>query len=334
MEETTKPLVSVIVPVYNAEKYIDRCVQSILCQTCEDFELILVNDGSKDASGTLCDAFASRDSRIKVIHQDNSGVSSARNAGLDIATGRYVMFADSDDYIENNMIQELICIMRPDTDLSVAATTMVWEDKQTTYSIEDGVYTTGQILEDFCLEKFPVICLSGPCAKLYRREIIQQHAIRFDIQMRLGEDTVFNMHFLEHGRSIATTGQTRYFYVRDNQDSLFSKFRDNWYSDSMKSMQSQYAAAKMHQCTEKAIAHIEKKYVMDFLPRIVTAVRTAGKESCLRYMRNVSGDPLFRNHIGLYRANIKQYICMKLVMNGRYETVYRIMHFIYSKQIQ
>ena len=97
--ETMTPLLSVIVPVYNVEKYLSRCIDSILSQTFTDFELILVDDGSPDNCGSICDEYAKKDKRIIVIHQQNRGVSSARNKGLDIARGEYVTFVDSDDQI-------------------------------------------------------------------------------------------------------------------------------------------------------------------------------------------------------------------------------------------
>lgn len=91
---------SIIVPVYKVEKYLERCVESIINQTFEDFELILIDDGSPDRCGAICDEYAAEDERIKVIHQKNQGVSVARNAGLDVATGDYICFVDSDDWIE------------------------------------------------------------------------------------------------------------------------------------------------------------------------------------------------------------------------------------------
>ena len=95
--------ISIIVPVYNVEKYLEKCIDSILNQTFKEFELILVNDGSKDSSGTICDKYTEKDSRIKVVHKKNGGLSSARNAGLSIAKGKYIGFIDSDDYINKDM---------------------------------------------------------------------------------------------------------------------------------------------------------------------------------------------------------------------------------------
>ena len=105
------PGISVIVPVYMVEKYIHRCVDSILAQTCTDFELILVDDGSPDNCGAICDAYAEKDKRIVVIHQKNGGLSSARNAGLRRATGSFIAFVDSDDCIHQEMLEVLIAAL-------------------------------------------------------------------------------------------------------------------------------------------------------------------------------------------------------------------------------
>ncbi len=116
------PTISVIVPVYNAESTLQRCVDSILAQTFEDFELILINDGSKDQSGDICDEYAAKDSRVKVIHKPNGGVSSARNAGLRIAHGEYIAFIDSDDYIDNDY---LLGFKHYDADLIISGAKLI-----------------------------------------------------------------------------------------------------------------------------------------------------------------------------------------------------------------
>ena len=101
------PKISVIVPVYNVEKYLHRCVDSILAQTFTDFELLLINDGSKDSSGVICDEYAAKDSRVLVFHKENGGVSSARNMGLDNAKGEWISFVDSDDWVEKEYLETL-----------------------------------------------------------------------------------------------------------------------------------------------------------------------------------------------------------------------------------
>ena len=104
--------ISVIVPVYNTEKYLRRCIDSILNQTYEALEVILVDDGSTDGSGAVCDEYAEKDARVRAIHQKNGGISAARNAGIDAASGQYIAFIDSDDYVTGDMLAELLRICR------------------------------------------------------------------------------------------------------------------------------------------------------------------------------------------------------------------------------
>ena len=105
------PRISVIVPVYNVEQYLPRCVESILAQTYENLEILLVDDGTKDNSGAICDAYARQDARVKAIHKKNGGLSSARNAGIDASTGEYLSFVDSDDWIEPDMYEKMMALM-------------------------------------------------------------------------------------------------------------------------------------------------------------------------------------------------------------------------------
>ena len=113
------PQISVIVPVYNAEKYLHRCIDSILAQTFSDFELLLIDDGSKDNSGRICDEYAAKDSRIRVFHKKNGGVSSARNMGLDNAKGDWITFVDSDDWVKQDYLYSMIS--QPDADLIMSS---------------------------------------------------------------------------------------------------------------------------------------------------------------------------------------------------------------------
>ena len=102
------PKISVIIPVYNTEKYLRRCIDSVLAQTYQDFELLLIDDGSKDSSGAICDEYASQDTRVRVFHKENGGVSSARNLGLDHARGEWITFVDADDWMADDMLQQML----------------------------------------------------------------------------------------------------------------------------------------------------------------------------------------------------------------------------------
>lgn len=147
-------LISVIVPIYNVEKYLDKCIQSIIGQTYKNLEIILVDDGSKDNSGKICDKYAKEDSRIKVIHKKNGGMSDARNKGLEAASGKYIQFVDSDDYMAENMMEILHKdLIENDADISLCAHYIVRENEfSTDASYEKIVYTNREAIEEFLLD--------------------------------------------------------------------------------------------------------------------------------------------------------------------------------------
>ena len=149
--DSYKGKISVIIPVYNVCNYLDRCIQSVLTQTYKDLEIILVDDGSTDESGKLCDIYKERDERIIVIHQKNQGVSCARNAGINIASGEYIGFVDADDYIEKNMYEELsskIYFGNVKNEIIVCSFNRINNNEKRvfTYRINDGVYSNNVLI--------------------------------------------------------------------------------------------------------------------------------------------------------------------------------------------
>lgn len=195
------PKVSVVVPVYNVEKYLKRCVESILAQTLKDIEIILVDDGSKDKSGKICDEYVQIDNRIKVIHKKNGGLSSARNAGLEIAQGEYVGFVDSDDDIANNMYQRMYETMEKEkVDFVMADYMRIPEDGKSflkTLNIDGGRYNKDAIRKKL----FPQLIMGenleyGPLLSvwhcLYRTAFLRKHNLKFDEEVRWSEDNIFS----------------------------------------------------------------------------------------------------------------------------------------------
>lgn len=192
---TRPPKISVIVPVYKVEKYLPECIESILAQTFTDFELILVDDGSPDNSGKICDDYAARDSRIRVFHKENGGVSSARNLGLDNARGEWIAFVDSDDWVGEKYLEHLF----GDGNLPDSCMVMSGHVKRDSKSKQEFGRLffdskTLPTLEAFRKEK---LYKSGyPISKLYRREILNSKNIRFDPEISMAEDTLLMMDYL------------------------------------------------------------------------------------------------------------------------------------------
>lgn len=184
------PELSIIVPVYKVEKYLPRCIDSILAQTFGDFELILIDDGSPDGCGRICDEYAQKDKRIVAIHQKNMGVSAARNAGLDIARGRYIGFVDSDDWIEPQMYEAMMDAIRENgADMAVCGVRYADEDGKFTRAdrLSEGVYSRDGLLED--VFAMPNKLGGGCCNKVFDASKIA--SVRFKVGMTIAEDALY-----------------------------------------------------------------------------------------------------------------------------------------------
>lgn len=192
-----KPFFSIIVPVYQAEKTLDRCVQSVLNQEYGDFELILIDDGSKDNSGALCDAFALADSRIIVIHQINSGVSAARNAGIRRAKGEYLLFLDSDDALLPDALSIYAeATLQGTADVVVGRLSVLENNKEVRkIGIEVDIQAGYEIWEQICRDSVPFGYAGG---KVIRRSIVTENAIAFNIHMKSQEDLDFFLSVYGH----------------------------------------------------------------------------------------------------------------------------------------
>lgn len=221
MMQEKSPKISLVVPVYNSEKYLHRCIDSILAQTFTDFELLLIDDGSTDKSGKISDDYANLDKRVKVFHKKNGGVSSARNLGLDNASGDFVWFIDSDDWIQNMAMQFLLQKMSalcPDiiffsfnliSKMSVAAPyTFDLLCKDNTERFYGGRANCAKAIVE--IEK----CggMGWTWNKVFRRSIIQNHNIRFDTRFAIQEDHLFTFSYLKHVNSILIINHKLYNY--------------------------------------------------------------------------------------------------------------------------
>ncbi|MGN0334389.1 MAG: glycosyltransferase [Lachnospiraceae bacterium] len=210
------PKVSLIVPVYNAEKYLNRCIDSVLKQDFTDYELILIDDGSSDASGAICDEYASKDGRIQVVHKENSGVSDSRNLAISLAKGEYLQFLDSDDWIIPEAVGLLVRAMEEhDCDMVIADFYRV---------VGERLARKGDIQENILLsrEEFAIQMMEKPADfyygvlwnKLYRREMIEAHGLRMDKDISWCEDFIFNMEYIRHVRSVYALQVPIYYYVK------------------------------------------------------------------------------------------------------------------------
>lgn len=211
------PEISIIVPVYNADAHLRDCIQSILSQTFPNFELILVNDGSKDNSASICEEAAQTDARIVYINKENGGSSSARNAGINIAKGRYIEFVDADDTIDSTYVENLYAgIKNENVDLCVGNLAFCkWEDGSMTKrlcTVHPGVFTLQEYLQHYP-EYMQQAVVGAPWNKLYKKQILDAYALRLDETLRNNEDTQFNYAYLLHCRKVYVSAAPYYNYI-------------------------------------------------------------------------------------------------------------------------
>ena len=212
-------LISIVVPVYNASKTIERCIESVLSQTYSQFELIIIDDGSTDDSLAICEKIAMSDSRIIVRHQENKGVSAARNLGISLCNGEWISFVDSDDYLGERFLHDLIS---DSSDCELIVGGYIKKYVKTNQEVK-GVQFPNKYIEmgDDCMPIWDEVLLYGtPWGKLFKSDIIKTYNISFPIDYSLHEDHIFNFVFLLYASRIKLSDRNGYFYVNNGTATL------------------------------------------------------------------------------------------------------------------
>lgn len=239
-----KPLISIIVPVYNVEKYIRRCVESLLNQTYLTIEVILVNDGSPDKSPEICDDYCKMDNRVSVLHKNNGGLSDARNSGLEKARGDYIIFLDSDDYVEHTMVEDAVKAAERDN-----SDVVIWGYYADFVSEDENLISTKMkscISGSFSksdLSKLTITneligCLGYAWNKMYRKKFLMENKYRFTSGLSLVEDIVFNGPVLSKVERITFIEKPYVHYMQRPRETLGVKFYENFYELKIMAMKS------------------------------------------------------------------------------------------------
>lgn len=255
-------MVTVIVPVYNCEANIEKCVQSIRKQTYADLEIILIDDGSKDNSGRICDELAKEDPRIKVIHKVNEGVSSARNVGIEQARGEYIQFVDSDDYILETMTEKLVkAIKENHTQLVICGYVKILGEKREenlpngmkSVSIDKMDHNNPALIKGFLL--------NSPCNKLYISSCIKD---KFREDISLGEDLLFNLQYLSLINHISFLAEGLYCYI-GQENSLTTVYREDKLKISEFLWSELSGFAKRHEWKLETMRHINHIFASNII---------------------------------------------------------------------
>lgn len=267
--DTVKNLVSIIIPVYNTEAYLGYCLNSVVSQTYRQIEVILVNDGSTDDSLTICHNYANIDSRISIISIENSGVSNARNVGLDAAKGEFVQFVDSDDVMRTDMVERFVQYMEVyQVDMAICGFEKIelgGESNDMNRCIlsssimgTECVLTKQHFFERMGFILWRTSTLENVTNKMFRRSVLIDHHIRFLDEISLGEDFCFNMDYVQHIRGVIFTSGIYYYYIQQNKDSLTKKYRADLFDNQMflirRFRNMIKGSVKMSKDEEKAIA--------------------------------------------------------------------------------
>lgn len=232
--------ISVIVPVYNVESYLEQCLNSILTQLYTDLEIILVNDGSTDQSASICEEFATKDSRIKVFHQTNAGVSSARNTGILEATGDYITFVDSDDWLEPMMYQKMMSAALSNGLPDVIMCDFIHEKEDSkepiTEKIRNGFYTKEEIVE----ELYPTLLVTEDFGRLpivsiwnclFKKDLFESKNIRFDTSLKYAEDYLFMATIVINADSFYYLKENYFYHYRQYNLSRSKKYQFEWWAN-------------------------------------------------------------------------------------------------------
>lgn len=251
------PLISVIVPVYRVEPFLDRCVQSITNQSYSNLEIILVDDGSPDGCPALCDAWQEKDSRIRVIHQENKGLSAARNAGMELAQGDFLAFVDSDDYIAETMLEALLAgVQTPDTDIVECGFFTLQNDRSYPFPLPDRSFDAPKAVEYFLHPDRQIKTMVWN--KLYRRSTMG--ALRFREEIRHGEDLPFTYAAAKLARHYVQISDLGYYYCKHGASMTGESFQP----------QKLDALAVMEEITADVLLHYPQwKYLADFKTSLV-----------------------------------------------------------------
>lgn len=218
------PKLSIIIPIYNAENSLARCLDSILNQGFRDYELLLVNDGSTDSSLSICWQYSKNDLRIRIIDKPNGGVSSARNCGLKEVQGDWVLFVDSDDFLIQDSLEKIFNELK-NVDLAIGS--IQYSDNLQIDQLDINDFLYEDKIANVLASKISHPLLSGPWAKLFRREIIEREVIRFDESLFFGEDAVFVKEYLLHINTIQVSDVVLYYYENIGDD-VYKKYNKSF----------------------------------------------------------------------------------------------------------
>lgn len=295
--------VSVIIPVYNASLYLERCFDSLRRQTFMECEFIFVNDGSTDSSAALLERFISLDARVQVLHQDNRGVSEARNLGLSCAVGTYIGFVDADDHVATDYFERLFKVASSGLDIVVCqfsstqeGTPIVSRSPFKTNVVLDRTFIAEQLVPFFIGNE----SLNSCCTKLYKRSLIVDNSIKFPSGVALGEDGLFNSYCFSKAQQVIFLDYVGYHYFEASYSATRAFNFEVYFKRIIEESRQDYSFLQSEHLTQEKITLLKaKKYVS----KIISLMhQCASMEACLftKNVRIIVNEPVTRKIVGAY----------------------------------
>lgn len=326
--------ISIIVPVYNVESTLERCVESIINQTYQDWELWLIDDGSRDASGRICDNYSLSDARIHTIHKVNGGVSATRNTGLEKAQGEYVLFVDSDDYLELNTLELAMNeVNRNSVDAVLFG--FFYHFKEAGKVVENRgnrgfVGKNEEFVSEVFREMFRKELLNPPWNKLIKKDMLIHSGIRFVSEYSICEDMIFTIGVLDACKKISFLDIPLYHYIYKKEDNLVNRFHGNYfealsyYIDKVKVYLSKYNTSS------DVVAEMGTFYVNQTVAYLKKIYVASGYQNEKKYaeLQRICETPTFREEVAIY---VSKGIKKKVVIGCIRHRWYRILHILYSE---
>lgn len=287
-----QPLVSIIVPCYNASNTLDRLVKSVLNQAYVNFELLLIDDGSSDSTNEICERYAAFDKRISVKHKSNEGVSKTRNLGIEIAKGDWITFVDADDELGENYLMDMVnCAINKKTDFIISNIYAMFNGQKKSFDLEPSSVYGAKNIKQFLTDYINHPVLKVNCSKLYKLSILNNYKVRYNPKIRLSEDALFVLEYILHIQSLSVISEASYKYYQPNN--LEFKYR-------LSLNEAIYKCAE----TERALNRLEEKYKCSLSSRIEQNWHKSLSCIALDYYLN---DELYDRITSLYRKHCPQY---------------------------
>lgn len=310
--ERVNPKISVVVPVYNVEKSLEKCIDSLLVQKYADFEIILIDDGSTDSSSYICDLYAKKNDRIKVLHKKNAGLGYARNSGIEIASGKYIVFLDSDDYFSDTLLSNLVEVqVKNNCDTVVAGYIRVSENGECLGELK---YSNVTYKDEAILNK--LICRMmgsepnkrdaidmGATHVLYSLDIIKKNKIEFPSERELiSEDAIFNLRYYPYAKKVSLIDKCDYYYVA-TMGSITKKYRADRFDAVKKLYNEECNLLNKINLLDQAQIRLMKTFFNNVKMCLAQEKRKVSKKSVIMQIKNIEkicNDPLVKKIIKEY----------------------------------